>query len=397
MENLLVAWLLPGGRAGGRGEDGAAINLDRGVPGDRVKWRETGRRGRTIEGVVEQVTSPSPDRQEPECAWVSECGGCDLAEMRTEPRRSALAKVVQRAFGVTEAPEVIPSPRDVGHRARIKLAIEKGRIGYRAAASHTLVPINVCRVARPEIGVALDRIRALLGEDTTGLATVEIRSDGTKVVASFSSEGPISAATRAAMIAFGDSALDGRTLAGDPQLRVSVLGHRLRASPLSFYQVNLEANQLLAQMVVEATHGAERVLDLYAGIGNLSIPIAASGVPVTAVEMEGQATSDLEFNAKEAGLSVQVITSRVEKFDPRRIAFDTVILDPPRTGAPGVIESVLSNRPLRIVYVACNPVTGARDIRPALAAGYRLKSLRGFDLFPDTHHVETVAVLERGR
>ncbi len=403
MEVVLIEWLLPGGRAGGRAQDGSVIDLDRGVPGDRVAWRETRRRGRAIEGVVEQIVTPSPSRQDPSCPWSERCGGCDLAELEGGARREALGRVVQRAFGADTAPVVVPSPRAIGHRARIKLAIDAGDLGYREARSHTLVPVDVCGIARPEVEAAIARLRGLLPADTRGLQSVEVRSDGTRVVASFTSLTPFTAAgavpeaTRTAIAAFGDVALDGRALAGDPRLRIPVLGLALRCSPLSFYQVNLECNALLVQMVVDAVAGSERVLDLYSGIGNISLPVAASGIPVTAVEMEGQATADLEANAKEHRLPIQVTTGRVEKFDPRRVAFDAVILDPPRTGAPGVLENVLANRPRTIVYVACNPVTGARDVRPALAAGYKLTALRCFDLFPDTHHVETVAVLERKR
>lgn len=397
MQDLVIEWLLPGGRAGGRAKDGSVIDLDRGVPGDRVAWRETRRRGRAIEGVVERIVTPSPHRQDPRCPWFDRCGGCDLAEMEGTARREALGRVVQRAFGVPTPPEVVPSPRPMGHRARIKLAIDAGQLGYREARSHAHVPVDVCGIARPEVEAAIGRLRGLLPAGTRGLASVELRSDGTRVVASFTSDGPVPEATRAAIAAFGDVALDGRALAGDPRLRIPVLGLALRCSPLSFYQVNLECNELLVRMVVDAVAGSERVLDLYSGIGNISLPVAASGIPVTAVEMEGQATADLEANAKEHRLPIQVTTGRVEKFDPRRVAFDAAILDPPRTGAPGVIETVLSNRPRRIVYVACNPVSGARDIRPALAAGYTLTALRCFDLFPDTHHVETVAILERKR
>lgn len=397
MEDVLIEWLLPGGRAGGRGADGVAVDLDRGVPGDRVAWRETRRRGRSVTGVVERVTVPSPHRQDPGCPWFARCGGCDLAEMEAGARRAALGRLVQRAYGVKEAPEVVPSPRPTGHRARIKLAIEEGRVGYRQEGSHALVPIDVCAIARPEVAAGIARVRGALPSDTGGLASVEIRSDGSRVALSFLSDGPVREELRAALAGLGDVALDGRAIAGDPRLRIPVLGQRLRASPLSFYQVNLEANELLVRMVADAVAGSERVLDLYAGIGNLAIPVAAAGAPVTAVELEGQATADLEANARELGLPVQVTTGRVEKFDPRRVAFDAVILDPPRAGAPGVVESLLANRPKRIVYVACNPVTGARDVRPALAAGYDLAALRCFDLFPDTHHVETVAVLQRRR
>ncbi len=168
-------------------------------------------------------------------------------------------------------------------------------------------------------------------------------------------------------------------------------------SPRSFFQVNLEVNELLVQAVVAAVVEAspERVLDLYSGIGNLTLPIASRGIPVAAVKLEGQATSDLKFNAKAHGLSIEVHTKRVERFDPTFSPFDVVVLDPPRAGCKGVIERLLDQRPRRIVLVSCHVPSAARDIRPALAAGYSLASVQCFEMFPETHHIETLLVLDR--
>jgi 23S rRNA (uracil1939-C5)-methyltransferase len=222
-------------------------------------------------------------------------------------------------------------------------------------------------------------------------------------------------ALREALAAFGREAavavaLDGRpvtgdAVAGDPVLALEVraptgASARLRASPASFYQVNLEANALLVEYVVEATRGrdATRALDLYAGIGNLGIPLALCGVPVVAVEAPGPGARDLAANARaaaEAGARVEAVAERVERFDPSRVPFDAVILDPPRAGAPGVLERVVRNRPRVVVYVSCFAPNAARDIGRILDRRYALAELRAFDLFPDTHHVEVVAVLER--
>ena len=194
-------------------------------------------------------------------------------------------------------------------------------------------------------------------------------------------------------------ALDGRRLSGDPTLWLSVGDLRLRASPRTFYQVNLELNAVLVDLVVAAVREArpQRTLDLYAGNGNFTLPLARhTDAPVLAVEREGQATADLAASAEAAGLRVPVLTLPVERFDPSREPFDVVVLDPPRAGAPGVVPRLLRNRPRRIVYVACHPPSAARDLRPALKAGYRLVRAQALDLFPDTHHVETVAILDRG-
>ena len=136
---------------------------------------------------------------------------------------------------------------------------------------------------------------------------------------------------------------------------------------------------------------------MYAGIGNLTLPLAAStGVPVAAVEIEGDGIGDLRFNAKRAGLAIEAHGRPVEKHDASRTPFDVVVLDPPRSGASGVLAKLVRQRPRGIVYVSCDILSARRDLKEATKAGYRLQSATCFDLFPDTHHIETVLVLVRG-
>jgi 23S rRNA (uracil1939-C5)-methyltransferase len=226
-----------------------------------------------------------------------------------------------------------------------------------------------------------------------------LRSDGKRAIYAFSSEGRISEALRANLAALGDVAIDGQPIAGDPTLRLHVAGHALRCSPLAFYQVNLEINEELGAFVRQAITDlrSERLLELYAGIGNLSVPLAANGLPVVAVEREGASTADLRATLAERSLPIRVVTSAAEAFDPSTEAFDVALLDPPRAGAPGVIPKILRNRPRGIVYVACHVPSAARDLKPAFDAGYRLADVRCFDMFPGSHHFETVAVVVRGK
>lgn len=390
-----VQWLLPDGE-GGAPHEGGTVRLPGGLPGDRVGWREIGRKGRTIQGLVEAIEAPSPDRRAPPCPWDAECGGCDLAALAPEARRLALARIAQRALGLDAPPEMVPSPRQTAHRARIKLAIDGGRVGYREARSHRLVEIGTCAAAREEVQVALPRLRELDPAALAGFESVEIRSDGTRAVYRFDGR----ATDAAALAPLGDVAVGERALHGDPTLwlRGEPSGQiLLRASPLAFYQVNLEINAALVAHVREAVRAlaAERVLDLYAGIGNLSLPIAHDGPAVAAVEQHAPAIADLRASAARAGLEIEAIVADVGRLDPSRHAFDVVVLDPPRAGAPGVMERLVRNRPRGIVYVSCHVASAARDLRAATAAGYRITQAVCFEMFPDTRHFETVITLRR--
>jgi 23S rRNA (uracil1939-C5)-methyltransferase len=395
MPESAVAWLNPDGSGGARVE-GGAVRIPGVVPGDVAAWREVGRRGRTIHGEVEALTARSVDRVTPPCAWDDRCGGCDLSFLGAEARRRGLAEMVSRALDL--AVEIEPSPRSEGHRARIKLAIEGGRVGYRAHRSRELVEATRCLVARDELNVALELVRAALADAPDLPSTdVELRTDGERVVAAFHG-GRWSPEHRAATARLGDVALDGHLIHGDPTLRVPVAGLRLDAGPDVFFQVNLEGNEALVAWVVEAAleARAEAVLDLYAGIGNLSLPVAARGVPVVAVELAGRAIADLRTSAGRLGFTnVRALPMDVARFEPSREAFDVVILDPPRAGAADVLPRVLRNRPRRAILVSCDVNAAVRDVNIARKAGYTLTRARCFDLFPDTHHVETVSVLDR--
>jgi 23S rRNA (uracil1939-C5)-methyltransferase len=278
---------------------------------------------------------------------------------------------------------MVPSPRQTGHRARIDLNIVNGRVGYRRRRSKDLVEMKTCGVARPEVQEALDRLRQC---DVPPFERVELRSDGQRVVYAFSG-----GKTRVAPAGLEHVAINGRPVRGDPVLTLDVLGVQLRASPRSFYQVNLEVNARLVADVAAAAAGHERVLDLYAGIGNLSLPIADLGIAVTAVELEGQAISDLRAAAQ--GRPVRAVGADVGRFDTSTEAFDCLILDPPRAGAPGVLKRASLNRPKTIIYVSCNAPAAARDLREL--PDYRVDSVTCFEMFPDTHHFETLIVLKR--
>ncbi|MEZ4237581.1 MAG: RsmD family RNA methyltransferase [Myxococcota bacterium] len=400
-ETVRVAWLLPDGRGGATLADGRTARIHGAIPGDEVRLSVVRARGRTVDAEVEVLVTASPDRRAPPCPHSAACGGCDLDALAPEGRARALTQAVAHVFRALAPPEVrfVPSPDPAGYRARIKLAVEGGRLGYRAARSHELVPIDVCGLARPEVAGRHAALARWLAEDPArgrGLASVELRSDGTRVVAAFASDVAREVDVEA-LSALPDVALDGRRLAGEVAVALAAGDLTLRAGPAAFYQVNFGINAALVDIVREAVlaSGAERVLDLYAGIGNLGLPIAAAGVPVVAVEAPGPAVDDLRHNVRHHALPVEVHGQRVERLDASRIPFDAVVLDPPRVGAPGVLPRLLRHRPRVVVYVACDPRSAARDLAPALAEGYRLAGLHALDMFPDTHHVEAVAVLER--
>jgi 23S rRNA (uracil1939-C5)-methyltransferase len=387
LPDLHVTWISPDGTVGGRLPKGT-FKLRGALPGDRVRALEADRRGRTWHiGRWEPIASV--ERLDHPCPVVDACGGCDLGRLAPSSRQDALTRMVQQALRAPDPPEWIAP--EVGVRSRITLAIDDDGVGFHAARSHERVVITGCSVAHPLIDAVIPGL--LDGGCPPGARSLELRTDGDRVVGVLDA-GRI---TDDHLPTLEHVAIGGRTVRGDPTLTLEVAGIPLRASPRSFFQVNAAGNALLVARVLGHVDRIrpERVLDLYSGIGNLTLPIAARGIPTAAVELEGQATADLRFNAARADLSVDVHTGAVERFDTTRIPFDMVVLDPPRAGAPGVIDRLLVQRPRAISYVSCHVPSAARDIRAARSAGYRLTDVAAVDLFPGTHHIETVLLLER--
>lgn len=310
-----------------------------------------------------------------------------------------------------EVSTVWASPRPSAYRARVSLRVDaEGRLGQSAPRSHTVVPLAHLPLARPELNRTLASLPAL-----PGLGQVELRSDGERVVLSAwtprkgrgartrRNRGS-SAAQRRALSSLdlgrhhlAGVALDGRSLAGDATTRLVVGGieHRLAAG--TFYQVNLEINETLVGVVGEMVRsvGATALLDLYAGAGNLSLPLVRTGMPTVLVEQASSSTADAERTLRRLGLTAEIRTADASRYEAGSAFFDVAVLDPPRAGAPGLVPRLLLTRPRALVYVACNPAALARDLRPAREAGYRIARLDVFDMFPQTPHVEGVALVVR--
>lgn len=185
---------------------------------------------------------------------------------------------------------------------------------------------------------------------------------------------------------------------GSKTLALNVMGTEHWLHPETFYQVNLELNEILVTEVVERVleWAPTAVLDLYSGAGNFSLPLISRGIKVTAIESNPSAIRDGRATVKrttgQSGEST-FLQRNADSFQAGDCFFDVAILDPPRRGAPGVLDELVLTRPKSIFYVSCNPLTLGRDLSPALAAGYKVRNIRGFDMFPGTSHIETLVEL----
>jgi tRNA/tmRNA/rRNA uracil-C5-methylase (TrmA/RlmC/RlmD family) len=387
--------------------EGKAVFVPGTLPGERVVVRVVDDRARWARAELVEVVEPSPDRVVPPLPDAGAIGGGDLAHAAPDAQRRLKTRVVREQLerlGRCEAPPVagcLAVGPDLRYRTNVRLhAAPDGRLGYHRAGSHEVVPVDDLVLATPEV----QAVRAAVGDDT-GAAEVAFRAHA-------------STGTAAAVITPGSGGLtipdgdfdvvlvqpDGAQLAlrGDGVLAESVAGLTYRFDTSSFFQVSTGGAQALVEHVLGAVGPVDGALlwDLYAGVGLLSLPLARAGAEVVAVEGHAAATRWAEANADAAGLDVTVEQAPVADFvadggsslDPP----DVVVLDPPRTGAGAeVIRGLIDLAPGAVVYVACDVAALARDTRALAEGGYRLTAVQPLDLFPMTHHVETVATFTR--
>ncbi len=405
---LEIERLAAGGDGVARAPDGRVVFVPFTAPGDRLRARVVEERRRFLRARAVELLAPGPGRSDPLCAVFGSCGGCDWQHLdyaaQLEAKRGLLRDAFERIahLRVPERLEITASPSPYGYRTRARVLVRGGRVGFRRRRSHALCATTRCPVLVPELDEAL--------------ASLAVDSDSARTEATPGGEPAWKGATRATgpgaaregdwEIAVGS---DGHAIASPlppasppPAVELRVGDASLRVSAGGFAQANALLRQPLADAVCEAAGHGERLLELHAGAGFFTLGLARRFERTVAVESSPQAAADLEFNLARAGLShvrVLPLTAReaLARDDLRDPVPDVVVLDPPRTGLePEGAEALARLGARRIVYVSCDPATLARDVGVCADRGYGLAALRGFDLFPQTAHVEAVAVMERG-
>ncbi|MBW3662833.1 MAG: class I SAM-dependent RNA methyltransferase [Actinobacteria bacterium] len=392
-----------GGEAVGRLPDGRAVFVGRAIPGERVRIRVVEDKKRWARAELVEVVTPSPDRVEPPCPYVPECGGCDLQHVVPARQRVMKTRVVREQLerlGGIEAPpvdEIRAVGPDVRYRESARFhAADDGRLGFHAAGSHEVVPIADCLI--------LHELSQLLREevgDRTGASEVTVRAPYSgRVAVLHPGPGPLDIPEGSFDVALAQPDGSVAPLRGDGVMSSIIAGFTYRYDASCFFQVNPGGAEAIVEEVLTAVGavGGRHVWDLYAGVGLLSLPLAAGGAVVTAVEGHAPATAWARRNAGEAGVDVEVVTAPVERFvgevsrDPGVRRPDVVVLDPPRRGAGADLAADLAALgPEVIAYVACDVAALARDTRALTRSGYRLTRAVPLDLFPMTHHIEVVA------
>jgi 23S rRNA (uracil1939-C5)-methyltransferase len=407
--------LIYGGDALGHHE-GRAVFVPRVLPGERAEVEQV----RVAKGVLHarplRILEPSPERVEPPCPYFGKCGGCDyqhLAEGRQAAIKRDILQETLRRIGKIDWRQPIPihSGHTQGYRNQAQFKVARNaqghaEIGFFEAYSHRLLSIDRCLLLSDKLNATLQALRSeRWASRLTGVTAIEVMADDADERVMVTLRGaPVEGEqlAREMRVSISDVvtvAMDSGQAArvwGEAHLEYAVGEFRYRVSPGSFFQVSRFLLPRIVEAVVASQSGAT-ALDLYAGVGLFSLPLAKRFENVIAVEASAGAAADLAANAKTHGLpNLRAVNATLNDF-LRRFAqrdLDLAVLDPPRAGVEAsALKMLAALQPKRIHYVSCSPPTLARDLAYLLAHGYVLESVEMFDFFPHTYHLESLVRL----
>lgn len=402
----------------GRLPDGRAVFVHRTSPGELVEATLVAERPRWARATLLRIIEPSADRRVPPCPHYAECGGCTLEHLHYPAQLAAKSRIAAdalRRIGGIDAghPEIVAAPHEHRYRNRVSFALRRLGNGRVLAGFHALhdpnriVPIDgTCLLPEQAISIVWDSLRAAWGADASLLPSGErlrltLRSTASGSV-SLLVEGGQSGGRPEDLVERveglesvwhrrdGEEAIHAAGAQGLPERWGDA---NFTISGAAFLQVNREAAALLEEYVVGISRVAAgmHVVDAYCGIGLHARHLARIGARVTGIELDAEA---IEIAEVSGGEGTTFLRGGVEELLEGVLPADLLILNPPRAGVDvAVIDQIHTNPPPRIIYISCDPATLARDLK-RLGDRYRLKSVKCFDLFPQTAHVETVVALE---
>jgi 23S rRNA (uracil1939-C5)-methyltransferase len=399
--------------------DGFTVFVDGALPGEVVKASFIEKKKNYGRAKVLERLQTSPHRVTPPCPVFGICGGCQLMHLdyseQLKAKRQRVVDALERIGKLFEVPvgTCTPSPSPLHYRNKIQLPVQGSKLGLYAYNSHDLVEIEKCYI-HCELGEeAFQQIKKIVRSAPlkhvliktavkTGQVLVILVTAGKEDLTSIAEQimqslPQIKGVVQNINPLTGNTVLgkESRTLAGQPFIEDEICGLRFKVSPASFFQVNPQQAENLYRQALEYCDlkGDEMVLDAYCGVGTLSLLLAQKAKKVIGIEMVPEAIADAKENAKLNKIeNVTFKCVEAEKFPLSSI--DVAVLNPPRKGCdPVFLERLALVKPKKLIYVSCDPATLARDLALLKEKGYTVNAVQPFDMFPQTVHVECVALL----
>jgi 23S rRNA (uracil1939-C5)-methyltransferase len=416
--------------------DGKACFVPFTAPGDRARVKTKSEKRSYLECDLVELVSPSPLRTSPQCPVFGSCGGCNWQHISYEEQLRAkeeiFAEVLWRSARVEreKIEHIIPSPDPYGYRSRVQLKIRSigGRVhmGFYRPGTHFVVDIpDKCTIANAKINALLEGLRRIVsscpepdkipqidvavGEDNRAELVVHYIGDRVdEIVHQLSISGGSLADTGIFLQRGRKSTLAAIDKGNSTPLIYSLTGSGTSAIRMEFChggfsQVNYRQNRVIAETVLKWAQltGNEKVLDLYCGNGNFTIPLSGKSASILGIEeyppsIESSRRNSEANGAVNALYECSEVVQGIENLIDKGEKFDLVLLDPPRSGAKEAVQLIPELLPKRIIYVSCDPATLARDLSSLKKKGYSVLVSQPVDMFPQTYHIESITLLAGG-
>ncbi|MDQ7005547.1 MAG: methyltransferase [Ghiorsea sp.] len=382
------------------------------VAGDSITYAMTDKKRGVWRANLEHILTPSQDRVLAPCPIASDCGGCALQYMHRHTQAELKTTWVVDAFQhfitpATNITPITPHPEGFAGRRRVRWFVLDDKLGFRKRFSHDIVPTDACIALTANLNHLRHTLEAMpLPSHVQSVQAVEL-SNGTHIIL----ESPQDKPTDFVPDSINDTqwwwrntqssfckALHKPALTLWDSIAFNQQSHiNINIGPNDFVQGHAEGNQALISQIIAWSQGAKRVVDLFSGCGNLSLPLAkALGAKVLGAELNPASVKAANANAKRLKLNATYQMLDLFGHFPTEsfIGADILILDPPRKGAKRICQNIRHFFPKQIIMVHCDIAAGARDAQALVKAGFRLKALRPLDLFPYTGHVEVLSLWE---
>ncbi len=410
----IVEVILPGGEGLVR-EHNNTVLIPNTVVGDEIQFQYTQKKRGAFRGIITDIITASPQRIQAICPVAQDCGGCALQNMSQATQAELKSQWVTDAFRAftTEHTNIItPNPHHQGFagRRRVRWFLDKGKLGFRKRFSHSIVHTETCMAITQNLDALRNTLETMnLPESIQSIQAVEL-SNGTHIILE-SEQGVAADFTPPAQdkqqwwwrklntpsikaLHKPIQPLFDQIQLPNKQSKQNNQETGIEIGPNDFVQGHAAGNQTLVSQILEWSQDSQRVVDLFSGCGNLSLPLAATGKEVMGAELNPASIKAANNNAKrlqvDATYQVQNLFDSFS-YEPF-IGADTLILDPPRKGAKRICQNINKLFPKQIIMINCDVAAGARDAKALSDAGFKLKVLRPLDLFPYTGHVEVLSL-----
>jgi 23S rRNA (uracil1939-C5)-methyltransferase len=437
---LTIEKIIPGGLGLAHLADGLVVMVPRVLPGEKITAEIGKKRRGYASAALLELLEPSPFRVEPPCRFYDECGGCDFQHIsyqhQLEIKNSLLQEQLNRVLtgdDGTPGPEFvsIAGSADTFHyRQRIRVQVDRGKMGFYQHGSHQIVEVSECLLAAPLLNTVLQDLREssqmtvllrncqsvelqLSPQDNSVIVLVNfLRKPRPKDILAAKAVAKSIVSIKAIFLntkKWGDVGPflpENSRAEGSPALLNCTLKVNSNTLPISleaggFCQVNSKQNdKLIEQMMAWSKIGSkDKILDLFCGMGNFSIPAAKLTGSVVGTDLQRSAIRSARRNALQNRLencffSQKSALQSAKELADDQASFDLVIIDPPRQGCREVLPYLTKIAKSKIIYISCDPATLARDLADLTRNGFKISHIQGIDMFPQTHHIETIVLLE---